>query len=71
MEEVVEAITFLPKGKAPGHDSLLIKFFYENVEEIAFILLLAFQAMLSMGLTSNIINKGTITLIPKYGDHPS
>jgi hypothetical protein len=32
-------------------------------------LLLAFKAMLTRGLTSEYINKGMITLIPKSGDH--
>jgi hypothetical protein len=39
------------------------------MEEIAPTLLLAFRAMLSLGLTSDFINKGMITLIPKFGDH--
>jgi hypothetical protein len=66
---VVEAITSLPKGKTPSHDNLSTKFFQENVEEIAHMLFLAFQGMLSLGLTSNFINKGMITLILKFGDH--
>jgi hypothetical protein len=69
LEEVVEAITFLPKGKAPGHDDLPTEFFQENVEKIAPMLLLAFQPMHSLRLTSNFINKGMITLLPKSGDH--
>ncbi len=69
LEEVVEAITSLPKGKALGHDNLLIEFFQENVEKTTPTLLLAFRAMLSLGLISNFLNKGIITLIPKYGDH--
>jgi hypothetical protein len=32
-------------------------------------LILAFKAMLARGLTSEYINKGMITLIPKSGDH--
>jgi hypothetical protein len=32
LEEVVEAITSLPKGKAHGHDGLLTEFFQNNVE---------------------------------------
>jgi hypothetical protein len=39
------------------------------VEEIAPTFLLAFQAMLSLGLTSDFINKGMITLISKSEDH--
>jgi len=69
LEEVVEAITSLPKGKALGHDNLLTEFFQENVEKTTPTLLLAFRAMLSLGLISNFLNKGIITLIPKYGDH--
>jgi len=42
LEEVVEAITSLLKSKTPSHDSLFIKFFQENVEEIAPTLLLDF-----------------------------
>ncbi len=33
LEEVVEAITSLPKGKAIGHDGLLTEYFQDNVEE--------------------------------------
>jgi hypothetical protein len=69
LEEVVEAITSLPKGKAPSRNGLSTWFFKKNMEEIAPMLLLAFQAMLSMVLTSDIINKGMITLIPKFGNH--
>jgi hypothetical protein len=69
LEEVVEAITSLLKSKTPSHDSLFIKFFQENVEEIAPTILLYFRAMLSLGLTSDLINKGMITLIPKSGNH--
>jgi hypothetical protein len=39
------------------------------VNEVAPTLLLAFKAMLARGLTSEYINKGMITLIPKLGDH--
>jgi hypothetical protein len=42
LEEVVEAITSLCKGKAPGHDDLPTKFFKKNMEEIAPTLFLAF-----------------------------
>ncbi len=69
VEKVVEAITSLPKSKSPGHDGLPTKFFQENVEEIAPTLFLAFRVMFSLGLTSDFINKGMITLIPKFGDH--
>jgi hypothetical protein len=69
LEEVVEAIIFLPKGKALGHDSLPMKFFQKNVEENTPTFLLTFQAMLSLGLTSYSINKGMITLILKFENH--
>jgi len=69
LEEVVEAITSLLKSKTPSHDSLPIKFFQENVEEIAPTLLLDFRAMFSLGLTLDFINKGMITLILKSGNH--
>jgi hypothetical protein len=69
LEEVVEAITSMPKGKTLGHDNLPTEFFQENVEEISPMLLLAFRAMLSLGLASNFINKKMITLIPKSGNH--
>ncbi len=59
----------LPKGKAPGHNGIPTEFFQEYVNEVAPALLLAFKAMLARGLTSNFINKGMITLIPKSGDH--
>jgi hypothetical protein len=45
-----------------------MKFFQKNMEETA-PTFLAFRAMLSLGLTSAFFNKGTITLIPKSGDH--
>jgi hypothetical protein len=63
LEEVVEAITSLPKGKTLGHDSLLTDFFQENVKEIAPTFLLAFRAMLSLGLTSDFINSPNSTNI--------
>jgi len=69
LEEVVKAITSLPKGKALGHDGLSIEFFQENIKEIAPTLLLTLWAMFSQGLTLDFINKGTITLISKSGDH--
>jgi hypothetical protein len=69
LEEVVEAITSLSKGKAPSRNNLPTKFFQKNVEDIAPKLLLAFQTMLSLGLTLDFIKKGMITLIPKFGDH--
>jgi hypothetical protein len=69
LKEIVEAITSLPKGKAPRHDDIPTKFFQEYVEEVAPTLLMAFKAMLAHGRTSNHINKGLITLIPKSKDH--
>jgi hypothetical protein len=69
LEEVVQAITSLLKGKTLGHDGLPTEFFQENMEEIAPTLFLDFRAMLSLGLTSDFINKGMITLIPKFGNH--
>jgi hypothetical protein len=69
LEEVVEAITSLPKGKTPSHNGLPTEFFQENVEEIAPTLLLTFRAMFSLGLTSDFINKGMITLILKSRNH--
>ncbi len=39
------------------------------MNEVAPTLLLAFKAMLAQGLTSEYINKGMITLIPKSRDH--
>jgi hypothetical protein len=65
----MEAITLLPKGKAPEHDGIQTKFFHEYVNEVAPTLLLAFKAMLAQGLTLEYINKGMITLILKLGDH--
>lgn len=67
--EVVEVITFLPKGKSPCHDSLATEFFQENVEKTDTTFLLAFRTMFWLGLTSYFINKGTITLIPNSGYH--
>ncbi len=69
LAEIKEAITSLPKGKAPRHDGIPTKFFQEYVNEVAPTLLLAFKAMLARGLTLDFINKGMITLIPKSRDH--
>jgi hypothetical protein len=65
---VAKAITLLPKGKAPGHDDLPTEFFQKNMEETTPTLLLTFQAMFPLKMTSAFINKGTITLIPKSED---
>jgi hypothetical protein len=67
--EITEAITPLPKGKAPRQDGIPIEFFQEYVNEVAPMLLLAFKAMLARGLTLEYINKGMITLIPKLENH--
>jgi hypothetical protein len=69
LAEITEAITLPPNGKAPRHDGIPTEFFQEYVSEVAHTLLLAFKAMLARGLTSEYINKGMITLIPKSGDH--
>jgi hypothetical protein len=69
VEEVAKAIRALPKGKAPGHDSIPMEFFHECEKEVAPDLHQAFTAMLNEGETSAFINKGIITLIPKSGDH--
>ncbi len=68
-KEVQNAITAMPKDKASGGDGIPIEFFQEFTTEIALTLLLAFKAMLNSGETSEQINKGIITLIPKTGDH--
>jgi hypothetical protein len=69
VEEVAKAIRALPKGKAPGHDGIPMEFFHECENEIAPDLHQAFSALLKEGETSEFINKGIITLIPKSGDH--
>jgi hypothetical protein len=68
MEEVIKAIRALPKGKAPGHDGIPMEFFHECEQEVALDLHQAFTVMLEEGKTSEFINKGTITLIPKSND---
>jgi hypothetical protein len=60
----------MPKDKALGADGIPTEFFQEFTMEIAPTLLLAFKAMFNSGETSEQINKGIITLIPKTGDHP-
>ncbi len=69
LKEILKAIHALPKGKAPGHDGIPMEFFQECANEVAPMLLKAFTAMLDTGEASASINKGLITLIPKYGDH--
>ncbi len=69
LAKIKEAITSLPKDKAPGHDGIPTKFFPEYVNEVTPMLLLAFKAMLAWRLTLDFINKGMITLISKSGDH--
>jgi len=69
LKEIQEAISAMPKDKAPGANGIPTEFFQELSMELAPTLLLAFKAMLNTGETSKHINKGTITLIPKSGDH--
>jgi hypothetical protein len=69
LKEIRDAILAMPKGKVPGCDGIPTKFFQEFVDEISPTLLQAFSAMLRNGETSEWINKGLITLIPKSGDH--
>ncbi len=69
LKEIKEAIAAMPKDKASGSDGIPMEFFQELVEEISPTLLQAFSAMLRGGETSEWINKGLITLIPKSGDH--
>ncbi len=69
LKEIANAITSLPKGKSPRHNGILTEFIQECVEEVTPTLLLAFKAILAQGRTSDHINKGMITLIPKAGDH--
>jgi len=68
VQDIVDAIKALPKGKAPGHDGIPMEFFHEYADEVALTLLQAFTAMFSSRATSAYINKGLITLIPKTGD---
>jgi hypothetical protein len=68
VQDILDAIKALPKGKAPGHDGIPMEFFHEYPDEVAPTLLQAFTAMLSSGATSAYINKGLIILIPKTGD---
>ncbi len=69
LKEIQEAISALPKDKAPGADGIPTEFFQELSTELAPTLLFAFKAMLNAEETSEQINKGIITLIPKFGDH--
>ncbi len=69
LREVQDAITAMPKDKAPGNNGIPTEFFQELVKEIAPTLFFAFKAMLNTGETSTRINQGIITLIPKSGDH--
>jgi hypothetical protein len=59
----------MPKGKAPGSDGIPTEFFQEFIDEISPTLLQAFSVMLRNGETSEQINKGLITMIPKSRDH--
>jgi hypothetical protein len=47
LAKITEAITSLPKSKAPRHDGIPTEFFQEYVNEVAPTLLLAFKAMLA------------------------
>jgi hypothetical protein len=58
----------MPKGKALSRDVLPMEFSQENSEDVATTLLQACRAMLELGDTSEFINRGLITLIPKSGD---
>ncbi len=69
LKEIRDAISAMPKGKVPGCDGIPTEFFQEFVDEISPTLLQAFSAMLRNGETSEMFNKGLITLIPKSGDH--
>jgi mannosylglycoprotein endo-beta-mannosidase len=69
LKEIRDAILAMPKGKAPGCDGIPTEFFQDFVDEISPTLLQAFSAMLRNGETSEWMNKGLITLIPKSGDH--
>ncbi len=68
VQDVLDAIKALPKGKAPGHDGIPMEFFHEYADEVAPTLLQAFTTMFNSGATSAYSNKGLITLIPKTGD---
>jgi len=69
LKEIRDAISVMPKGKAPRNDGIPTKFFQEFINEISPTLLQAFSAMLRSGETSEMFNKGLITLIPKSEDH--
>ncbi len=69
LKEVQDAISAMPKGKAPGCDGISTEIFQEFINKISPTLLQAFSAMLRNGETSELINEGLITLIPKSGDH--
>jgi hypothetical protein len=69
LKEIMDAITTMPRIKTPGSDGIPTEFFQELTEDITPTLLKAFTAMLKLGETSAAINKGLITLIPKFGEH--
>jgi hypothetical protein len=52
LQEIVEVITTLPKGKALEHNGIPIEFFQEYVDEITPTLFTTFKAMLVQGRTS-------------------
>jgi hypothetical protein len=69
LKEIRDAISGMPKGKASRCDGIPIEFFQEFINKISPTLLQAFSAMLRNRETSELINKGLITLIPKSRDH--
>jgi hypothetical protein len=71
LEEIHKVIQALPKGKAPGHNGIPIEFFQACASEVAPTMLKAYTAMLASGETSNYINRGLITLIPKTETAPN
>ncbi len=69
LKEIQDAISAMPKEKAPRCDDIPTEFIQEFTNEVSPTLLEAFSEMLRSGETSELINKGLITLIPKSGDH--
>jgi hypothetical protein len=68
LKDITEAIRALPKGKALDHDDIQMEFFQEFKSKIAPMLLHAYSTLLRTSATLAFINKGIITLIPKFGD---
>jgi hypothetical protein len=69
LKEIEEAISTMSKEKALGCNDIPTEFFQEFTNEVSPTLLEAFSAMLRSEETSELINKGLITLIPKSEDH--